>query len=77
MASFSSQNPAENYAGDCAAQRVHRWPGQGMKFSNDTNLLIVVKMSKCTKCSKKVRRLTEYVMVFSVSDKMADENQCW
>lgn len=44
MAGFYSQDPAENYAGDCAAQRVHRWPWEGMKFSSDTNWLVVVKM---------------------------------
>lgn len=44
MASFYSQNPAENYAGDHAIQHVHRWPGEGLKYSYDRNLLTVLKM---------------------------------
>lgn len=46
MARFYSQNLAEDYAGGCAAESVHRWPGKGMKLSNDANLLIVIKGEK-------------------------------
>lgn len=67
MASFYSQNLAENYAGDCAAKSVHRWSGKQMKLSNDANLLIVVK-------GKKTYRTCNDI--WYLSDKTAEENQC-